>query len=179
MSTFPELRAAKSEQDGERITLPIGGVKYSFSKSIPMRLGMALALARTQAEEMAKAGKLEETPPALVGLTDAQMMRAMIGDQWDRMLDDDVEDTEFEHVYHTLFAWHMAGEDVARQLWKREIGREGDARPPASSASTARKTSPRSSTRKTSVPSRRRRSPGTTSSSTGTTSKRTSTASTE
>lgn len=179
MSTFPELREAKSEQDGERLTLPIGGVKYHFSKSIPMRLGMALSLARTQAEGMAKAGKLSDTPPALVGFTDDQMMRAMIGDQWDRMLADDVHDTEFEHVYYTLFAWHMAGEDVAMQLWTGEIGGEGDARPPASSASTARMKSPSSSTKKTSAASRRRNSAGRTSSPTGTTSKRTSTASTK
>lgn len=179
MTTFPELRDANAEQAGERITLPIGGVEYHFSKSIPMRLGMALALARTQAEEMAKAGKLDETPPALVGLTDAQMQRAMIGDQWDRMLEDDVLDSEFERVYHTLFAWHMAGKETAMKVWTGEISREGDARPPASSASTARRKSPRSSTRKTSEPSRRRRSAGTTSSKTGTTSKQTSTASTK
>ncbi len=179
MSTFPELQSAASEQDGARITLPIRGVKYQFSKSIPMRLGMALNLARTQAEEMAKADKLDETPPALVGFTDAQMQRALIGDQWDRMLNDDVKTEEFEHVYHTLFAWHMANEEVAKQVWTGALAVEGDARPPASSASTARTKSQNGSTPKTSAASRRRRSPGQTSSKTGTTSKRTSIASTE
>lgn len=178
MTTFPELRDFASEQDGDRITLPIGGVNYAFSRSIPMRLGMALTLARKQAEEMAKEGKLEDTPPALVGFTDEQMRRALIGDQWDRMLADDVTTDEFDTVYVTLFTYHMAGEKAAMRVWTGEHG-EGDARPPASSASKARRTSPRSSTQRTSAVSRRRSSAGKTSSSTGTTSKRTSTASTK
>lgn len=163
MSTFPELSALKSEVDGSTLDLPIRGVVYSFSKSIPMRLGMALTEAREQTKAIAEAvaeGVEPEVPAALEGITEEEMKRALIGDQWQRMLDDNVLDTEFERVYFTLFAWHMAGEPAARAVWTDEAG---GARPPARSGSKARTTSPRSSTRKPSASTKPRPSPGQTS----------------
>lgn len=161
MTAFPELRDFAAEQDGDRITLPIGGVQYKFSKSIPMKLGLALTLAGEQVKEMADEGKLSETPPALVGFTDEQMRRTLIGDQWDRMLDDDLTTDEFDTVYVTLFTYHMAGEAAAMKVWT--AGREGDALPPVESAPKARKTGSRSTARKTPARPRRPRSAGQTS----------------
>lgn len=173
MSAFPELNSARAEQDDDRLGLPIRGVTYWFSKSIPMQLGMALALARTQAQEMAKEGKLDETPPALLGFTEEEMQRGLIGDQWDVMLNGGVKTDEWQTVYDTLFTYHLAGEKAAMLVWTGEVGREGDAHPPAPSASKAPTTSRTSSTRKRSAatkpkPTRRRSSAGGTSSKAGT-----------
>ncbi len=164
MSAFPELSALKSEVDGDTLDLPIRGVTYHFSKSIPIRLGMALAEAREQTRAIVDAVNADtepEVPAALQGITEEEMKRALIGDQWQRMLDNDVTTVEFDRVYFTLFAWHMAGEAPALAVWTDKVG--GDARPPARSGSKARKTSPRSSTRKTSATTKPPASRGTTS----------------
>ncbi len=165
MSTFPELSGFKSEVDGDTIALPIRGVEYRFSKSIPMRLGLALTEASEQTKAIAeavKAGAEPKVPAALANLSEHEVMRALIGDQWQRMLDDSVLDAEFRHVYMTLFTWHMAGEEPALRVWTGEVG-EGDARPPARSSSKARTTSQRSSTRKPPASTSRRASGGKTS----------------
>jgi hypothetical protein len=165
MSTFPELSGFKSEVDGDKLTLPIRGVEYRFSKSIPMRLGLALTEAREQTRAIAEAvnaGAEPEVPAALASLSEHEVMRALIGDQWQRMLDDGVLDTEFRHVYMVLFTWHMGGEDAAMRVWTGEVG-EGDARPPARSSSKARTTSRSTSTRKPSASTGRRASGGKTS----------------
>ena len=164
-TTFPDLSAFKSEVDGDTLDLPIRGVVYHFSKSIPMRLGLALTEAREQTQAIAKAvkeGAEPEVPAALANLSETEVMRALVGDQWDRMLDDGVRTDEFRHVYLTLFTWHMSNEDAAMRVWTGQVG-EGDARPPARSASKARTTSPRSSTPKPSAATRRPRSGGKTS----------------
>lgn len=170
MSTFPELSGYRSEVDGSRLTLPIRGVEYHFSKSIPMRLGLALTEAREQAKAIAEAvaaGTEPEVPEALENLSADEVKRALIGDQWQRMLDDDVTTGEFDHVYLTLFTWHMGGEGPAMAVWTDEIGKGGDARPPARSGSKARTTSPRSSSRKLSASTKPRASRGRNSSAAG------------
>lgn len=166
-SPFADLRSFQSEVDQELLPLPIGGVTYQFSKSIPLRTGLVISAARAEAEHWSKAAEAGEEPDtsALNKYDEQQTMRDLIGDQWDRMVADGVKTHEFRHVYETLFAWHMAGEEAAVLVWER---REGDARPPAPSASKARKTSPRSSSRKTSSGTARARSGGRTSSRTGT-----------
>ncbi|GLZ34898.1 hypothetical protein Lesp02_70850 [Lentzea sp. NBRC 105346] len=177
MTTFPELRSFKSEVDGERLTLPIGSNEYSFSKRISMRAGLALAEARVHAKEIAEAAhegredEIDLTQPGFTAISEQQMMRDLIGDQWDRMLGDGVTEDEFRHVYMTLFTWHMVGEEAAKLVWTNELDVEGDARPPARSASRARTTSRSSSTKKPSARSAAkapRRSTGGTSSRRGT-----------
>lgn len=153
-SPFADLRSFTSEVDEELLPLPIGGVTYSFSKSIPLRTGLVISAARAEAENFAKAAEAGQEPDtsALDKYDEQQTLRDLIGDQWDRMVADGVKASEFRHVYETLFAWHMAGEQAAVLVWER---REGDARPPARSASKARTTSPRSSNRKPSSSTRK------------------------
>jgi hypothetical protein len=148
-SPFADLRSFQSEVDEERLPLPIGGVTYEFSKSIPFRTGLVISAVRAEAEGIKEAVEAGDEPDtsALDKYDEQQTMRDLFGDQWDRMVADGVKTSEFRHVYETLFAWHMAGQEAALLVWER---REGDARPPARSASKARKTSPRSSSRKTS-----------------------------
>jgi len=168
MSTFPELRALRSEVEGARLELPIGSEVYRFSKNIPMKLGMALAEAREQTRAIVtavEAGTEPKVPDSLENISESEMRRALIGDQWDRMMADGILVDEFDAVYFTLFTWHMAGEQAALAAW---TGEAGGARPPARSGSKARKTSPRSSSRKTSATTKPRRSAGRTSSQAGT-----------
>lgn len=175
MPTFPELRALRSEVDAEPIVLPIRGVEFRFSRSIPMRTGLALAEAQVVAKQVSAALAEGREPddlgaPAFRGITEDQAMRDLIGDQWQPLLDAGCTAAEVRHVYLTLFTWHMAGEAAAELVWTEGLP-EGDARPPVRSSSAAPRTSPSSSTRTTSSGSgrrRRRRSGGRTSSPSGT-----------
>lgn len=147
MSTFPELRAFRSEVDGDPLVLPIRGTEYAFSKSIPMRAGIMLVEAQAIVKSAAAEGREPDEQP-FTAADEQQLRRDLIGDQWDRLLADGVHAAEVEHVYRTLVTWHLSGEDAARLVWTD--GQGNDASPPASSASTARTTSRSSSTRKTS-----------------------------
>ena len=161
MPTFPELRALRAEVDAEPIVLPIRGQEFRFSRSIPMRTGLALAEAQVIARKVRAALAKGDDPgdlakPAFESITEDQAMRDLIGDQWQPLLDAGCTAAEIRHVYLTLFTWHMAGEEPAKLVWTEGLP-EGDASPPARSASTDRRTSRSSSTRKSSGGTGRRR----------------------
>ncbi|GAB2964502.1 DUF7426 family protein [Saccharothrix stipae] len=161
MPTFPELHALRSEVDAKPIVLPIRGREFRFSRSIPMRTGLALAEAQVVAKQVAAALAEGREPDdlgeaAYQSVTEDQAMRDLIGDQWQPLLDAGCTAAEVRHVYLTLFTWHMAGEAAAELVWTEGLP-EGDVGPPARSASTDRRTSRSSSTRRSSSGTGRRR----------------------
>lgn len=142
-----DLRALLAETNPAPITRVIGGVEYSFPRSIPARIGIALA------------DGIDNTNYAAPYFPDGERVdfrRAIMGDALDQMVKDGCSIDEIGVVASYLSLWHTVGEKSADDFWAGL----GKPRPPVggettSSGAAAGKTPRRASSSGTSTRTRK------------------------
>jgi hypothetical protein len=166
------------------IRLPIGGVQYEFPGSLPGKHGLLLQRMQAAAVRAVADGRAQEDvsdlATAILSDDEGEDLRTTVmGTGEQAMVDAGVTSDKIEHTFHTLLAWHMAGEAAALLIWESVPGEapapNRAARRAASKGAASSTRSPASSSgTSTRTPANRKASSGARSLSTGGSSRRSS-----
>lgn len=152
--------------------LPVGGKVMEF----PGRLNAAQGLMLLRLSRSARDAKAEDADKIAqaVGTEEqwADLERAVLGKPSEDFLEDGLTQVKVQHIFQTLMAWHLHGQEVAEQVWDPPAPANRAAKRSAGKDRRTSTASPASSTPKKTT--RPKASAGTSSSSTGASSKRTS-----